>query len=75
VLVDLHIKFGAGADKFSATATAINFAFDQPVLLYVDAGAFPIVDLSSAALTSIEEVDLAGYMLDCTIAPCAAIAH
>jgi hypothetical protein len=76
VLVELHVNLpGIGADDFSATATASPiFVFDQPVLLYVDAGAFALVDVSGAGITSIE-VNLAGYMLDCTTGPCAAIAH
>jgi hypothetical protein len=51
-------------------------SFDQPVLLYADAGdqveAF-LVGASGAFGGAF--VLLTGYMLDCTIAPCAAIAH
>jgi hypothetical protein len=49
-------------------------AFDQSILLYFDAGQLPsaVVDGNNFLFA---EITLTGYMLDCTIAPCAAIAH
>jgi hypothetical protein len=49
-------------------------AFDQPVLFYVDAGTTPTGLVQANNLQGLE-LTLTGYMLDCTVAPCAAIAH
>jgi len=48
---------------------------DQPILGYVDAGSAPIVGegVESGIVGNMVAV-LTGYMLDCTVAPCAAIA-
>ena len=51
-------------------------AFDQPVLMYVDAGDYPEVNLSnlgSTAFSPLFEMTLTGYLLDCTASPCAQI--
>jgi hypothetical protein len=52
---------------------------DNSVLLYFDAGDHPsvLVAAISAGATGATEasVTLTGYILDCSIAPCAAIAH
>jgi hypothetical protein len=52
-------------------------AFDQPVLVYFDEGQAPsaLVSPNTAVSGTTGLFNLAGYMLDCTIAPCAAIAQ
>jgi hypothetical protein len=50
--------------------------FDQPTLLYFDAGAVPVLSYSVAGSNfSSNLVTLTGYLLDCTASPCAPIAH
>jgi hypothetical protein len=49
--------------------------FDQLVQLYVDAGNGPRVSLDADAPVYGGAVTLTGYLLDCTAAPCATIAH
>ena len=50
--------------------------FDQPVLVYYDAGQQPFAELQAVGATvTAATITLTGYMLDCTIAPCAAIAQ
>jgi hypothetical protein len=52
--------------------------FDQPILFYFDAGQFPQVNIfANLPLneTPITQLTLIGYELDCTSAPCAAIAN
>jgi hypothetical protein len=52
-------------------------ALDQSVLVYVDAGAFLMINFGVPGATGIGPFTgaaITGYMLDCTIAPCAAIA-
>jgi hypothetical protein len=59
---------------FSSTARR----FDQSVLFYFDGGDTPglLVSVSGASLFNILQVStLIGYLLDCTAAPCAVIAH
>jgi hypothetical protein len=62
----------------TATLTLNGFtpvsAFDQAVLLYFDAGQQPNTTVDGNNLLG-GEITATGYMLDCTIAPCAAIAH
>jgi len=58
---------------------AVNtFVFDQPVLLFYDAGQTPIVFVTLGAApdphVSVAEFQLTGYMLDCSTSPCAAVA-
>jgi hypothetical protein len=48
--------------------------FDHLVLLSFDAGKQPVAALSAPSIL-FADITLIGYMLDCTIAPCAAIAH
>jgi hypothetical protein len=50
--------------------------FDQPVLLYFDAGSEPSVTIFTDApfSTSPSQVTLSGYLLDCVTTPRAAIA-
>jgi len=53
--------------------------FDQAVLDYLDAGDFAIVEVdafgSAVFATGTQDVILTGYLLDCSAAPCAAIAQ
>jgi hypothetical protein len=68
-----------GKSQFMVTASAplgpLNqSAFDQSVLLYVDAGTAPKVVLTGSGLFA-AQFTATGYMLDCTVAPCAAIAN
>jgi hypothetical protein len=50
--------------------------FDQAVLVYYDAGEQPFAQSNAiGVLINQASFTLTGYMLDCTIAPCAAIAH
>lgn len=52
--------------------------FDMPVHFYVDAGVSPTVSASTYGSvpfqTNNQVVSLSGYLLDCNVAPCAAIA-
>ncbi|HUA19215.1 MAG TPA: hypothetical protein VMU80_28305 [Bryobacteraceae bacterium] len=55
-------------------------AVDSPVLVYFDQGQIPMVQVdSSAAIVTTQELPptltLTGYMLDCSAAPCSAIAN
>lgn len=56
-------------------------AFDQPVLAYYDAGENPLVIITADPQLEIFEptkfagVTLTGYLVDCNIGPCAAIAQ
>lgn len=55
-------------------------AFDQPVLVYYDAGENPLVIITTDPQSEFFEptkfggVTLTGYLVDCNIGPCAAIA-
>ena len=82
---DVFIEDNATANTFGAFFVPSNpvgggFAglFDQAVLEYVDAGDFAIVEVdvqgNSVFNTGTQEVTLTGYVLDCSAAPCAAIA-
>jgi hypothetical protein len=55
-------------------ANGFEVDFDQPAQLYYDAGQKPVATVNAAFIAS-AEFTVIGYMLDCTIAPCAAIAH
>ena len=59
---------GAATNSFASV-------FDQPVLFYIDAGGKPTI-LASADSSTISngQVTLTGYLLDCTVNTCAAIA-
>jgi hypothetical protein len=61
----------------SLPATSVFHAttlFDHLVLLSYDAGRQPLAVLSAPSI-QFADITLIGYMLDCTIAPCAAIAQ
>jgi hypothetical protein len=48
---------------------------DQPVVGYINAGQVPVVDaIVNFGSAPSGDLVLTGYLLDCTIAPCAAIA-
>jgi hypothetical protein len=69
VLSVIPMIFGGQGGNFNL------FGFNQPVLLFCDAGETPIIKLVTAAdATSGVNLHLSGYLLDCTTAPCAAIA-
>jgi hypothetical protein len=61
---------------FSPTAGGIS-AFDAPVLAYFDVGVQPNVFVAGNTFTGTNAgtITLSGYMIDCSAAPCAAIAH
>ncbi len=74
--------FGNGAGTiFDAPALTNGLSvFDQPVLTYYDAGSIPLVQIqpvntSFGTPTDSLSVILHGYLLDCSAAPCAPIAH
>jgi hypothetical protein len=64
---------------FDSVSRVGVFLFDQPVLLYFDAGQTPAVQvsvgLSSSVINYNVDITLTGYLLDCTAAPCQPIAH
>ena len=65
-----------GFSAFQPPFTKNITQFDQLVQLYVDAGNTPQVTVAAAdALAAFGELALTGYLLDCTAAPCARIAH
>lgn len=59
------------------TLSGLNeIQFDQPVLVYLDAGQTPVVALDtniSTFFASGQIATLTGYLLDCSAAPCSAI--
>jgi hypothetical protein len=55
-------------------ANGFEVDFDQPAQLYYDAGQQPVATVNAGFIAS-AEFTVIGYMLDCTVAPCAAIAH
>jgi hypothetical protein len=53
-------------------------AFDQPVLVYYDAGENPLLIITSDSDSQLDNfvgLTLTGYLVDCSIGPCAAIAN
>jgi hypothetical protein len=71
---------GAGVvvTRFLAQTSDTTTFFDQPVLVYYDAGQQPDVVIIAGALTSTAlggNITLSGYLVDCGVAPCAAIAQ
>jgi hypothetical protein len=65
---------GPGTAFFSPIA-GNQSAVDQPVLLYSDAGEAIVVGLFSDGVISELSITITGYLLDCTVGPCAPIAH
>jgi hypothetical protein len=49
--------------------------FNEPVLVYFDAGATPTVSIHTGVTINDFAVTLAGYLLDCTASQCTPIAH
>jgi hypothetical protein len=76
VQVILSSSTGAFSAFFAPFAGTVSF-FDQLVLLYFDGGEAPRFDGFSAGTSFGVQgsISLAGYLLDCTAIPCAAIAH
>ena len=69
---------GQASSNFLAPFSKSLAGFDQLVQLYVDAGEAPAVQIvADAGLTQVSSgfLTLTGYLLDCTAAPCATIAH
>jgi hypothetical protein len=68
-----------GVISFFAPFALETTAFDQPVLLYVDAGDRPHIvveaDNNTDPATAGGTLTLTGYLLDCNAAPCAATAQ
>lgn len=64
---------------FGSVSRVGEFPFDQPVLVYFDAGQTPAVQVLTAVSNSIINynggITLTGYLLDCTANPCQPIAH
>jgi len=66
-----------GSSNFLSQFSGKLVEFDQPLQLYVDAGDAPeVVVLVDGGLTLVSNAfgTLSGYLLDCTVAPCAKIA-
>jgi hypothetical protein len=66
---------GQGFSAFLAPVFTNATQFDQLVQLYVDAGDGPKVNLNADQSVSTGILTLTGYLLDCTVAPCAKIAQ
>jgi hypothetical protein len=61
-----------------AQTSGASVIVDQPVLIYFDAGHAPAVAVhlnSASAIISTARVTLIGYLLNCSIGPCAPVAH
>jgi hypothetical protein len=65
---------GSVVTATAPTSNGLETVFDLPVLLYSDAGQVPMAFVEGANVSK-PSITLTGYMLDCTIAPCAPIAH
>ena len=84
-LVSLGASLGSAVTVFPATVQAPadvpTIVFDQPVLAYFDAGQTPVAGILLGngnfvfGGTTQQSAFLSGYLLDCTAAPCSAIAH
>jgi len=76
--VEVYVNAGAGFSSFLPQFSTSLVRFDQPVQLYVNAGAAPqVIVLADSGFTRVSfgEITLIGYLLDCTAAPCAQIAQ
>jgi hypothetical protein len=65
---------GQGSSNFLGSFSKNTGQFDQLVQLYVDAGDHPQVNVTADQSVSTGFLTLTGYLLDCTVAPCAKIA-
>ena len=77
-LVQVGVSGGQGSSNFLAPFSQGTTYFDQLVQQYGDAGNIPNVQIvADRGLTSVYYgfVTLTGYLLDCTVAPCAPIAR
>ena len=75
-------NFFIPAGSFVNLGFATFGSFDEPMLEYVDAGIMPFISIAAfnggtfAGSGGLQQtVSLTGYMLDCSAAPCAPIAH
>ena len=76
--VQVLVSSGQASSNFLAPFSQTLAGFDQLVQLYADAGATPAVQfVADFGLTQVSNgfLTLTGYLLDCTAAPCATIAH
>jgi hypothetical protein len=76
--VEVLVTGGQGFSSFLAPFSQNLTDFDQLVQLYADAGEAPVVQLvpdGGGTQVSFGTLKLTGYLLDCTVAPCAPIAH
>ena len=84
-LVSLGASLGSAVTVFPATVQVAGdvptIAFDQPVLAYFNAGQTPVAGILLGngnfvfGGSTSQNASLSGYLLDCTAAPCSAIAH
>jgi hypothetical protein len=64
------------ASFFSASPLGNTVVFDQPVLIYWDAGTTPFVQTQTVTGFIFSGlIQMTGYTLDCAAAPCAPIAQ
>ncbi len=63
--------------NFFASSMAGLAAFDQPVLMYFEPGLVQVLvsGLNNQTFSGLQTLNMTGYMLDCSAAPCSAIAH
>jgi hypothetical protein len=73
--VNAVVNSPEGFSAFQPPFTKNITQFDQLVQLYVDAGNTPEVTVAADVPVNFAAVTLTGYLLDCTAAPCARIAH
>ena len=82
---DIVVRLRSGDDDLSTKAAfqvvpgmnGFTSNFNEPILGYFDAGETPkvVVFLTGSTFFAASHFFLAGYMLDCSAAPCAAIAQ
>ncbi len=67
----------AFSPAITSTTAPVIVTFDQPVEFYIDASQTYIIEVLALGPTvvGLPEVSVMGYLLDCTAAPCAAIAN
>jgi hypothetical protein len=77
VIATLGFSTVGFSSVFLAPLSGTTSSFDQPVLVYFDGGQTPVATVSAVGVGTVVGGDfhLTGYLLDCSIAPCAAIAQ
>jgi len=74
------VNLSGGANQATSSFVAPHsfqgeIRFDQPVLQYIDAGSAPfLLAVADVTLTPFSSATISGYLLDCAMTPCAAIA-